>query len=89
MQPPCAFPGRYPTDFSSWVDVFGTSLESSIAGAAALVRLLRTKFATFGVPDEISTDSVPKITAFCYAAVSQNLRKLPSVMKPTQFDTKP
>ena len=44
--------------FSGWADVFGTSLGSSIAGAAALVRLLRTYFAAFGVPDEISTDAV-------------------------------
>ena len=45
--------------FSGWADAFGTSLGSNIAGAAALVRLLRTYFATFGVSDEISTDGGP------------------------------
>ena len=50
--------------FSGWADVFGTSLGSNIAGAVALVRLLRTYFATFGVPDEISTDGGPEFTAF-------------------------
>ena len=50
--------------FSGWADVFGTSLGSNIAGAAALVRLLRTYFATFRVPDEISTVGSPEFTAF-------------------------
>ena len=44
--------------------MFGTSLGSNIAGAAALVHLLRTYFATFGVPDKISTDGGPEFTAF-------------------------
>ena len=50
--------------FSGWINVFGTSLGSNIAGAATLVRLLRTYFAAFGVPDEISTDGGPEFTAF-------------------------
>ena len=50
--------------FSGWADVFGTLLGSNIAGAAALVRLLLTYFGTFGVPDEISTDSGPEFIAF-------------------------
>jgi len=44
--------------------VFATSTGSRIAGAAALVRLLRTYFATFGAPDEIYTDGGPEFTAF-------------------------
>ena len=50
--------------FSGSADVFGTSLGSNIADAADLIRLLRTYFATFGVPDEISTDGGPEFTAF-------------------------
>ena len=49
--------------FSGWADVFGTSTGSSISGAAALVRLLRSYFGVFGVPDEISTDGGPEFTA--------------------------
>ena len=50
--------------FPGWAEVFGTSLGSNIAGAAALVSLLRTYFATFGVPDQISTDGGPEFKAF-------------------------
>ena len=49
---------------SGWVDVFGTQPNSNISGAAALIRALRTYFATFGVPEEISTDGGPEFTAF-------------------------
>ena len=49
--------------FPGWADVFGTTPESSISGAAALVRLLRSYFGVFGVPDEISTDRGPEFTA--------------------------
>ena len=44
--------------------MFVTFSGSSIASAAALIRLLRTYFATFGVADEISTDGGPKFSAF-------------------------
>ena len=50
--------------FSGWTDVFGTPTGSRIAGAAALIRLFRTYLATFGVPEEISTDGGPEFTAF-------------------------
>ena len=53
--------------FSGWTDVFGTTTGSRIAGAAALIRLFRTYFATFGVPEEISTDGGPEFTAFTTA----------------------
>ena len=49
--------------FSGWADVFGTSPGSGISGAAALVRLLRSYFGVFGVPEEISTDGGPEFTA--------------------------
>ena len=42
--------------FSGLADVLGTPSGTSVAGAAALVGLLRAYFATFGVPEEISTD---------------------------------
>ena len=44
--------------------MFGTLPGSNIAGAAVLISLVRTYFATFGVPDEVSTDGGPKFTAF-------------------------
>ena len=47
---------------SGWSDVFGTP--AGITGANALVRLLRSYFATFGVPEEISSDGGPEFTAF-------------------------
>jgi len=50
--------------FSGWTDVFGIPSGSDITGAAALTRLLRSYFATFGVPKEISTDGSPEFTAF-------------------------
>ena len=50
--------------FSGWEDVFETSSGSSMAGAAASVRLLRTYYATFGVLNEISTDGGPEFTTF-------------------------
>ena len=44
-------------------DVFVTTVGSHVAGAAALVRLLRTYFATFGVPEELSSDGGPEFRA--------------------------
>ena len=49
---------------SGWADVFGTQPNSNISGAAALIRALRTYFATFEVPEEISTDGRPEFTVF-------------------------
>ena len=45
---------------SGWSDVFGTLAGTTVTDANALVRLLRSHFATFGVPEEISSDSGPK-----------------------------
>ena len=45
---------------SGWADVFGTQPNSNISGAAALIRAIRTYFATFGVPEEISIDGGPE-----------------------------
>ena len=49
---------------SGWSDVFGTLAGTTVTGANALVRLLRSYFATFGVPEEISPDGGPEFTAF-------------------------
>ena len=49
--------------FTGWADAFATVPGSSTAGAAALVCLLRSYFATFGEPDEISTDGEPEFKA--------------------------
>ena len=49
---------------SGWSDVFGTPVGTTVTGANALVRLLRSYFATFGVPEEISSDGGPEFTAF-------------------------
>ena len=46
--------------FSGWSDVFGTPAGTIVTGANALVRLLRSYFATFGVPEEISSDGGPE-----------------------------
>ena len=49
---------------SGWSDVFGTPAGTTVIGANALVRLLRSYFATFGMPEEISSDIGPEFTAF-------------------------
>ena len=49
---------------SDWSDVFGTTAGTTVTGANALVRLLLSYFATFGVPEEISSDGGPEFTAF-------------------------
>ena len=48
---------------SGWVEVFGSTAGTNLAGAAGLVRHLRTFFGTFGVPEEISSDGGPEFTA--------------------------
>ena len=49
---------------SGWSDVFDTPAGTTVTGANALVRLLRSYLATFGVPKEISSDGGPEFTAF-------------------------
>ena len=48
---------------SGWVEVFGSTAGTNLAGAAGLVRHLCTFFGTFGVPEEISSDGGPDFTA--------------------------
>ena len=49
---------------SGWSDVFGTPAGYTVTGANPLLLLLRLYFATFGVPEEISSDGGPEFTAF-------------------------
>ena len=48
---------------SGWVEVFGSPASTTLAGAASLVRHLRFFFATFGVPEELSSNGGPEFTA--------------------------
>ena len=48
---------------SGWVEVFSSSAGTTLAGAAGLIRHLRSFFATFGVPEELSSDGGPEFRA--------------------------
>ena len=48
---------------SGWVEVFGSAAGTNLAGAAELMSHLRSFFATFGVPEELSSDGGPEFTA--------------------------
>ena len=48
---------------SGWPEVYSTPAGSSNAGARGLIACLRKTFATFGVPEEISSDGGPEFTA--------------------------
>ena len=48
---------------SGWVEVLGSTAGTNLASSAGLVRHLRSFFATFGVPEEISSDGGPEFTA--------------------------
>ena len=48
---------------SGWVEVLQSPQSSDLAGAAGLVRHLRSFFVTFGVPEEISSDGGPEFSA--------------------------
>ena len=53
---------------SGWVEVLGSPAGTTLAGAAGLIRHLRSFFATFGVPEELSSDGGPEFTAGCTEA---------------------
>lgn len=53
---------------SGWVEIFGSPSSTNLAGANGLILHLRSFFATFGVPEEISSDSGPEFTASCTEA---------------------
>ena len=49
--------------FSGWVEVFSASHGTHSAGSLGLQAALRQFFATFGVPDELSSDGGPEFVA--------------------------
>ena len=50
---------------SGWGEVFGSPAGTTLAGAAGLIRHLRSFLATFGVPEELSSDGGPEFAAGC------------------------
>ena len=48
---------------SGWSEVFATPSGSTLSGARGLISCLRSLFATFGVPEEFSSDGGPEFTA--------------------------
>ena len=48
---------------SGWVEVFRAPHHTALAGAQGLICALRSLFATFGVPEEISSDGGPEFVA--------------------------
>lgn len=48
---------------SGWSEIFATPSGTSYAGARGLIACLRSFFATFGVPQELSSDGGPEFTA--------------------------
>jgi hypothetical protein len=48
---------------SGWVEILSSSTGTDLGGSTGLVRHLRSLFATFGVPEEISSDGGPEFIA--------------------------
>jgi len=48
---------------SGWVEVLGATSGTDYAGANGLIRHLRAFFATFGVPEELSSDGGPEFSS--------------------------
>ena len=48
---------------SGWTEIFSNKGEDSAAGSKGLCRALRRIFATFGVPDDLSSDGGPEFIA--------------------------
>ena len=48
---------------SGWVEVLSSTAGTDLGGSSGLVRHLRTFFATFGVPEELSSDGGPQFIA--------------------------
>ena len=49
--------------FSGWEEVLRSTAGTDLGGSTGLVRHLRTFFATFGVPEELSSYGDPEFTA--------------------------
>ena len=50
---------------SGWVEVYSSTSGTHLSGAIGLIKHLRCLFATFGVPEELSSDGGPEFTAGC------------------------
>ena len=48
---------------SGWVEILSSPAGTNLGGSAGLIRHLRSFFATFGVPEELASDSGPEFTA--------------------------
>ena len=48
---------------SGWVEVYASSTGTHASGSSGLIRHLRSLFATFGVPEELSSDGGPEFSA--------------------------
>ena len=48
---------------SGWSEIYSTPTGTQYAGAKGLIRCLRVFFATFGVPEELSSDGGPEFMA--------------------------
>ena len=48
---------------SGWVEVYASPTNTHFSGAAGLIKHLRSLFATFGVPEELSSDGGPEFSA--------------------------
>ena len=73
---------------SGWSDVFGTPAGTTVTGANVLVCLLRSYFATFGVPEEISSNGGQSLLPsshriFCASTTSNTVFLPPTSPNPT------
>ena len=50
---------------SGWVEVYSSTSGTQFSGALGLIKHLRSFFATFGVPEEVSSDGGPEFVARC------------------------
>ena len=57
---------------SGWVEVFKAPYSTALSGAKGLISAFRTLFATFGVPEELSSDGGPEFGATATAMFLKN-----------------
>ena len=54
-----------PTIKIGWVEVYASTSGTHTSGADGLIKHLRSRFASFGVPEEINSDGDPEFTSGC------------------------
>ena len=59
---------------SGWVEIFEATSSTAQSGANGLILVLRDMFATFGVPDDMSSDGGPEFTAALTLKFLENWR---------------